>query len=236
MVRNVAERKKAAPDLHESEQRFKELAGGVAQDFNAILSNILGSINLAQLQIAPEDRVAEHLMAAERATLRAKDLAGQLISFAKGGTALKGSSATCTFSFPDSLQLTEIDEVQMRQVFMNLLINADHAMPEGGSIEVAAADITVGPGDNLPLPNGPYVKITIRDQSIGILNEHLQQLFDPYFTSRRRGSGIGLATTYTIVKNHGGLITVESEFGRGTTFHIFLPASRTGRYNTTVQQ
>jgi signal transduction histidine kinase len=97
-------------------------------------------------------------------------------------------------------------------------------MPEGGSIDVSAVNITVGPGDNLPLPNGAYVKITISDQSIGILNEHLQQLFDPYFTSRQRGSGIGLATTYTIIKNHGGLITVESEFGSGTTFHIFLPA------------
>jgi PAS domain S-box-containing protein len=218
------------------------LAGGVAQDFNTILSIILGNINLAQHQVAPEDRVSEHLAAAERATLRAKDLTDQLIAFSKGGTALKtalsvekllrdaantalkGSNVTCQFSFPPDLQHTELDELQMRQVFINLLINADHAMPEGGSIDVSALNITVGPGDNLPLPNGAYVKITISDQSIGILNEHLQQLFDPYFTSRQRGSGIGLATTYTIIKNHGGLITVESEFGSGTTFHIFLPA------------
>ncbi len=219
------------------------LAGGVAQDFNTILSVILGNINLAQHQVTPEDRLSEHLAAAERATLRAKDLTAQLIAFAKGGTALKttvsvekllreaaetalkGSNVTCLFSFPPDLLLTELDMAQMRQVFINLLINADQAMPEGGSIAISAANITVGPGDNLPLPNGAYVKITISDQSIGILNEHLQQLFDPYFTSRQRGSGIGLATTYTIIKNHGGLITVESEFGRGTTFHIFLPAS-----------
>lgn len=218
------------------------LAGGVAQDFNTILSIILGNINLAQHQVAPEDRVSEHLAAAERATLRAKDLTDQLIAFSKGGTALKTalsvekllrdaantalkvSNVACQFSFPPDLQHTELDELQMRQVFINLLINADHAMPEGGSIDVSAVNITVGPGDNLPLPNGAYVKITISDQSIGILNEHLQQLFDPYFTSRQRGSGIGLATTYTIIKNHGGLITVESEFGSGTTFHIFLPA------------
>jgi PAS domain S-box-containing protein len=242
---DITLRKELEEQMNKSKRlaSISTLAGGVAQDFNTILSVILGNINLAQHQVAPEDRMSEHLGAAERATLRAKDLTDQLIAFAKGGaalktavsaekllreaadTALKGSNVSCRFSCPPDLQLTELDIAQMRQVFINLLINADQAMPEGGSIEVSALNFTVGPGDNLPLPNGAYVKITISDQSIGILNEHLQQLFDPYFTSRQRGSGIGLATTYTIIKNHGGLITVESEFGRGTTFHIFLPAS-----------
>ena len=242
---DITLRKELEEEMNKSKRlaSISTLAGGVAQDFNTILSIILGNINLAQHQVAPEDRVSEHLSAAERATLRAKDLTGQLIAFAKGGTALKtvvsvekllrdaadaalkGSNVACSFSFPPDLERTELDEAQMRQVFINLLINADQAMPEGGSIDVAAKNITVGPGDNLPLSNGAYVKITICDQSIGILNEHLQQLFDPYFTSRQRGSGIGLATIYTIIKNHGGLITVESEFGRGTTFHVFLPAS-----------
>jgi PAS domain S-box-containing protein len=220
------------------------LAGGVAQDFNAMLSMILGNINLAQHQVAPEDRVAEYLAAAEGATLRAKDLTGQLVAFARGGTtlktsvslekllresaeqALKGSRVTCRLAFPQDILPARLDEAQLRQVFINLLTNADHAMPEGGLIDIKATNYTIGPADNLPLPNGEYIKITISDQSIGILNEHLQQLFDPYFTSRQRGSGIGLATTYTIIKNHGGLITVESEFGRGTTFHIFLPAKK----------
>jgi|GEM_PF-4042215 len=242
---DITLRKELEEEMNKSKRlaSISTLAGGVAQDFNTILSIILGNINLAQHQVAPEDRVSEHLSAAERATLRAKDLTGQLIAFARGGTALKtvvsvekllrdaadaalkGSNVACSFSFPPDLERTELDEAQMRQVFINLLINADQAMPEGGSIDVAAKNITVGPGDNLPLSNGAYVKITICDQSIGILNEHLQQLFDPYFTSRQRGSGIGLATIYTIIKNHGGLITVESEFGRGTTFHVFLPAS-----------
>jgi len=238
-------RKELEEEMNKSKRlvSISTLAGGVAQDFNAILSIILGNINLAQHQVAPEDRVSEHLSAAERATLRAKDLTAQLITFAKGGTALKtavsveqllqdaaeaalkGSSVTCRFSFPPDLQRSRLDETQMRQVFINLLINAEHAMPEGGSIDISAINMNVGTEDNLPLPNGAYVKITISDQSIGILNEHLQQLFDPYFTSRQRGSGIGLATTYTIIKNHGGLITAESEFGSGTTFHVFLPAS-----------
>jgi PAS domain S-box-containing protein len=241
---DITLRKELEEELNKSKRlaSIATLAGGVAQDFNTILSIILGNINLAQHQVAQEDRISEHLAAAERATLRAKDLTDQLIAFAKGGTAvktavsvgkllreaadsaLKGSNTTCRFCCTPDLLLTELDMAQMRQVFINLLINADHAMPEGGTIDVAAENVTVGPGDNLPLPNGSYIKITIRDQSIGILNEHLQQLFDPYFTSRQRGSGIGLATTYTIIKNHGGLITVESEFGRGTTFYIFLPA------------
>jgi PAS domain S-box-containing protein len=242
---DITLRKELEEQINKSKRlaSISTLAGGVAQDFNTILSIILGNINLAQHLVMPEDRISEHLIAAERATLRAKDLTDQLIAFSKGETALKktvsvekllreaadialkGSTVTCQFSFPPNLQLTEIDMAQMRQVFINLLINAEHAMPEGGSIDVSAVNCTVGPGDNLPLPNGAFVKITISDQSIGILNEHLQQLFDPYFTSRQRGSGIGLATTYTIIKNHGGLITVESEFGRGTTFHIFLPAN-----------
>jgi len=243
---DITMRKEIEEEMNKSKRlaSISTLAGGVAQDFNTILSIILGNINLAQHQVAPEDRLAEHLSAAERATLRAKDLTAQLVAFAKGGTALKtvvsaekllrdaadaalkGSNVDCSFCFPPDLLPARLDETQMRQVFMNLLINADHAMPEGGSIEVMAANVVIGPGDNLPLPNGAYIKTTISDQSIGILNEHLQQLFDPYFTSRQRGSGIGLATTYTIIKNHGGLITVESEFGRGTTFHIFLPAGK----------
>jgi len=241
---DITLRKELEEEVNKSKRlaSISTLAGGVAQDFNTLLSLILGNINLAQNQAAPEDHIAEHLHAAERAALRAKDLTAQLIAFAKGGTALKsvvsieqllrdaadaalkGSPVLCRFSFPPDLESTRLDEIQMRQVCINLLINADQAMPEGGNIDISAVNITVGPGDNLPLPSGAYVKITISDQSIGILNEHLQQLFDPYFTSRQRGSGIGLATTYTIIKNHGSLITAESEFGSGATFHIFLPS------------
>lgn len=224
-------------------ESISTLAGGVAQDFNNLLSAILGNINLAQHYLLPEDKTYEHLAAAERATLRAKDLADQLIAFAKGGTgtrqpvsiaallqeaasfALKGSNVTCDFIFPENLWRAQIDDTQIKQVFVNLITNADHAMPEGGSIGLAAENCTVRPSDNFPLPSGRYVKIAISDQSIGILNEHLQNIFDPYFTSKQRGSGIGLATTYTIIKNHKGLITVESEFGRGTTFYIYLPAA-----------
>lgn len=224
-------------------ESISTLAGGVAQDFNNILSAILGNITLAQQYTTPQEKIFEPLAAAERATLRAKDLTDQLITFAKGGTAikkpasiaklltesaalaLKSSNVNCDFSFPDTIWPADIDEAQMKQVFINLIINADNAMPEGGIIGLAAENVVIGPGNNLPISNGNYIKISISDQSIGILNEHLQNIFDPYFTSRQRGSGIGLATTYTIIKNHGGLITVESEFGRGTTFYIYLPAS-----------
>jgi PAS domain S-box-containing protein len=225
---------------HES---ISALAGGVAQDFNNILSAILGNINLAQQYTLPEDKTYEHLAAAERATLRAKDLTDQLITFAKGGTgakqpvaiaallqeaaacALTGSTVSCDFDFPQNLWRAQVDAAQIKQVFINLVTNADHAMPEGGSIGLTAENCTVRPSDALPLSPGRYIKISVSDQSIGILNEHLQNIFDPYFTSRQRGSGIGLATTYTIIKNHNGLITVESEFGRGTTFFVYLPAA-----------
>ena len=118
----------------------------------------------------------------------------------------------------------EADEGQINQVINNLLINADQAMPSGGIIKIGAGNIVVEEGSDLPLPGGKYVKLTIVDQGIGIANEYLDKIFDPYFTTKQKGSGLGLATTYSIIKNHYGHIKVESQFGVGTTFELFLPA------------
>jgi CheY-like chemotaxis protein len=179
----------------------------------------------------------------EKAALQAKKLTQQLLTFARGGTpiiqttsitelitestnfTLRGSNVSCEFFIPDDLWFVNVDEGQMGQVINNLIINADQAMPEGGKIEVSAENITVGEEQALPIKKGKYVKITIKDRGIGISKEHLERIFDPYFTTKQKGSGFGLAITYSIIKRHRGHITVESEVGVGTTFSIYLPAS-----------
>lgn len=219
------------------------LAGGIAHDFNNILTGIIGNISLAKTYSKPEDNIFARLTEAEKAGVRAKDLTKQLITFAKGGApikktvsisellndtanfALRGSNVKCEFSLPSDLWWSEIDEGQISQVITNLIINADQAMPEGGVIKVLAENIIIRPANALPLKEGNYIKITIEDQGIGINQEHLHKIFDPYFTTKQKGSGLGLATTYSIIKNHDGLITAQSKVGVGSTFCLYLPAS-----------
>jgi CheY-like chemotaxis protein len=131
----------------------------------------------------------------------------------------------CQISSPDDLWPVEVDEGQMSQVINNLILNASQAMPDGGVIQVRAENVSMGAGFGLPLEAQRYVKLTIKDQGMGIPEEHLPKIFDPYFTTKSRGSGLGLATTYSIIKRHDGHITVESALGVGTTFTIYLPAS-----------
>ena len=220
------------------------LAGGIAHDFNNILTAILGNISLARMEAGRPDRAAEfsatRLEEAEKACQRAQALASQLLSFAKGGLpikkvtsvaelikesinlALSGSKARSKLVIPKDLWPVEVDEGQISQVFNNLLINADQAMPEGGTITVQAENVMVG--DELPLPEGRYVKITVTDQGIGIPSNYLGKIFDPYFTTKQKGSGLGLATAHSIIRNNAGYITVESQVGVGTTFYVYLPA------------
>ncbi len=175
--------------------------------------------------------------------MRAKDLTHQLITFSMGGApikkttdivelikgsvsfALRGSNIRCEFFISDALRPVEVDERQINQVINNLIINANQAMPKGGMINVGIENISAGAQDILPLREGKYVKVSISDQGVGISEEHLKNIFDPYFTTKQKSSGLGLTTSYSIIKNHNGLITVESEIGVGTTFHIYLPVS-----------
>jgi signal transduction histidine kinase len=220
------------------------LAGGIAHDFNNLLTAILGNISLTKMYANPEDKGYKRLTEAEKACLRARGLTQQLLTFSKGGAPIKkvafirglirdsasfaliGSNVRCEFSISGDLWPVEVDEGQISQVINNMVINADQAMLEEGVIRVRAENVNVGLRNGLPLKEGRYVKITIEDNGIGIPEEHLVKIFDPYFTTKQKGNGLGLATAYSIIKGHNGYIEVESEVGVGTKFYVYLPASQ----------
>ncbi len=220
------------------------LAGGIAHDFNNYLQGILSNIAMAKIYVDPSNKGYASLRESEKAVIRAKNLTQQLLTFSKGGEpikkvasaselikesvnfALSGSNIRCELYLPDDLWSIEVDKGQMNQVFSNLLINADHAMSTGGTINIKAENVNIKVKDSLPLQAGRYVKIAIGDQGIGIPEEYLQKIFDPYFTTKQEGSGLGLSIIYSIIRKHGGYISVESRIGVGTTFHVYLPASQ----------
>ena len=219
------------------------LAGGIAHDFNNLLTAVFGNISLAKNYIDPESKSAQRLHQAEKALHRTRELIYQLLTFSKGGEpiktnvaipdiikdsasfALRGANVKCQFSFADDLLRTEVDTGQFSQVMQNLIINADHAMPEGGTITISAQNHEILSATNLPLKKGRYVKISVMDQGPGISQENLTKIFDPYFSTKKDGSGLGLSIVHSVVKNHEGHIEVESEPDEGTAFHIYLKAS-----------
>lgn len=250
-VRDITGRKQLEAERLTSSklQSIGILAGGIAHDFNNMLTAILGNISLAKIYARPGDKVFSKLLEIERASLQTKDLTQQLFTFSKGGASLKkvskinkmikdvatfavrGAKTRCQFSIPEDLWAVEIDEAQIGQVINNLIINADQAMPQGGIIRVRAENVAVGL-ENMALPGpGDYVRITIQDQGIGIPKEHLTKIFDPYFTTKQKGSGLGLATSYSIIRNHNGYINVESEIGSGIRVCVYLPAARATALN-----
>ncbi len=217
------------------------LAGGIAHDFNNLLMGILGNISLARLGPADADAV---LSQAEKACLRAQDLTRQLLTFARGGApvkkafdlgplleetarfALRGSAATCEFALPPDLWPVAADSGQIAQVVHNLLLNAVQAMDRAGAIRVKAENRVVSDRRAEPLlAPGRYVRVAVSDQGVGIPPEILGSIFDPFFSTKIRGTGLGLAVCYSIIKNHSGRLTVESHPGRGSTFSFYLPAA-----------
>lgn len=219
------------------------LAGGIAHDFNNILTAVTGNISLAKMYVEPDSKVHTRLVEAEKACIRATGLTQQLITFSKGGAPimkttsisdllkdsasfiLRGSNVKCDFSIEKDLHSCDIDAGQIAQVLNNIIINADQAMPEGGIIQVRAENKKVTDADNLPLTAGEYIKIDIQDAGQGIPAEDISKIFDPYFTTKEQGSGLGLASSYSIIKKHDGFIGVESTVGKGSTFSLYLPAS-----------
>ena len=221
------------------------LAGGIAHDFNNILTAILGNINLAKLMVASQAEPERLMVDAEKAVLRAQGLTRQLLTFSKGGApvkqvasvqdiirdstdfVLRGSNVLCTFDFIEGLWPVNVDVGQFSQVIQNLVINADQSMPDGGEIVIRTENVPVLPGAALPLRPGNYVKISVADTGIGIDPGSLPRIFDPYFTTKKEGSGLGLASSYSIIKKHDGHIEAVSVPGRGSTFIIYLPSSGT---------
>ncbi|MFA7403069.1 MAG: ATP-binding protein [Pelobacteraceae bacterium] len=219
------------------------LAGGIAHDFNNLLAAILMSTGLAKKYSPPDGKAYARLETIENACDRARDLTQQLLTFSKGGApvtkvtsiadligdsarfVLRGSKSRCSFVICDDLWSVEVDEGQISQVIYNLAINADQAMPDGGTVLISTENVVVDSSFRLKLAPGRYVKISVKDSGIGISKEQMSKIFTPYFTTKASGSGLGLATSYSIVNKHNGLITVESEPGAGTTFHVYLPAS-----------
>lgn len=226
------------------------LAGGIAHDFNNMLTVITGNIGLAKLSIEPEDKLYRYLDNAEKGAFNAVNLSQQLLTFSRGGDpvketwsigeiikdsavfALRGSASRCEFRLGDGLPPVDVDKGQIGQVLQNLIINADQAMPMGGIITIETKKWECA-SDALPsLPPLPYVEISVNDQGIGIQKEFLDRVFDPFFTTKQKGNGLGLSIVYSIIRKHGGQITVDSEQGKGTTFHIYLPASKSAKIKT----
>jgi two-component system cell cycle sensor histidine kinase/response regulator CckA len=245
VFRDITAQEKIAEELLKASklESIGILAGGIAHDFNNILTAIIGNLSLAKTYNGANERAVSKLEAAERACLRARDLTNQLLTFAKGGApikklarleeivrdsidfALHGSTVHCRFSIAADLWPVEADIGQLSQVLNNLAINAVQAMPKGGIIDVQAENLTlIEPRDLPSLGPGNYVKISVEDDGMGIAPEHVNKIFDPFFSTKQNGSGLGLATSYSIIKKHGGHISVDSVRGVGSVFRLYLPA------------
>ncbi|MBN1691415.1 MAG: PAS domain S-box protein [Dehalococcoidia bacterium] len=249
IMHDVTERKRWEEEIQKTSrlESIGTLAGGIAHDFNNILGAVIGNISLAKTELSAGHSAHDLLKDAEKAVMRARELTGQLLTFARGGApvkkiiplgntikdtanfAVRGTSTVCRFNIAADLLSVDADEGQISQVIHNLVLNARQAMPSGGDIEIAAENISLDNeqhlGRTLPLPPGKYVRITVKDYGTGIQPEHIGRIFDPYFTTKQSGSGLGLATCYSIIKNHGGHISVYSHPGKGSTFYIYLPAA-----------
>ena len=247
-IRNITEQKRLEEELRKAHklESLGVLAGGIAHDFNNLLTGILGNISMAKIMTGTDSKALKRLDEAEKAVWRARDLTQQLMTFSKGGSpvkktasmeqivmdsasfVLRGSNVRCEFMVPEDVWPVEVDEGQMNQVINNLIINADQSMVDGGIIDVSIENLTVGPENEMSLTEGRYVKITIRDHGAGIPEQYLHRIFDPYFTTKQKGSGLGLASVYSIIRYHDGYIGVESKVGLGTMFQIYIPASENG--------
>ncbi len=248
VVRDISERSITERELVKARQleSIAALSGGIAHDYNNLLTAIIGNITLAQTYLDPDDKVFLLLNQALAASQTAKDLTQKLITFSKGGTpdkkianvgqlvksatefTLSGSNLKCNYHFPDNLWPVEVDSRQIGQAVHNVIMNAREAMPQGGPLEVSAENVKSD--ENLPgLRVGNYVKISIADRGKGIPKKNLNKIFNPYFSTKKlgtkKGTGLGLSICHSIIKKHGGNVNVTTKYGKGATFHIYLPSA-----------
>lgn len=245
VFRDITQEKKMETELVRAKkiESLGLVAGGIAHDFNNLLTAILGNVSLAKILVNDNDKIATLLDATEKVTYRAKKLTSQLLTFAKGGTPVttltstrelieesaqfssSGSKLKCHFYIADDLWPIKVDEGQISQVIQNLVINADQAMKHGGFVNIGAENIIFDKNNENALRAGKYIKITVKDSGEGIESQYLEKIFDPYFTTKKEGHGLGLSICYSIIIKHNGHITVESQQGIGTTFTLYLPAA-----------
>ena len=218
------------------------LAGGIAHDFNNVLTGVIGSLALLEKLVDKDSDAYKIAKESKQAANRTQDLTQQLLTFAKGGAPLKdaasieelirettelslhGSHMKPAYHLAENLHSVHIDKGQIGQVLQNLVLNADQAMPEGGMLKVSAENVELSAQDPLPLEAGDYVKVSVVDQGIGMSTEVMAKIFDPYYTTKPAGHGLGLSITHSIIQRHDGYITVRSEQNVGTTFEFYLPA------------
>ncbi len=249
-VRDITDIKCSEQELQETQlalQKIQELenigvlAGGLAHDFNNMLTGLFGNIALAKIKLTPEHPVYVLMQKAEKSMDRATRLTQQLLTFSKGGEPnkeeveltsliqetvlfdLTGSNVKPVFDFSKSVYESYVDKGQIQQVISNLVINADQAMPDGGLITISVDSIDVKKGQLQLVTQGSYIRIKIQDQGIGMNTEVYEKKYDPYFSTKDNGSGLGLTTVFSIITKHDGYINVESKSGEGTTFIIYLP-------------
>lgn len=246
VFRDITERKKIDEELLKAQklESIGVLAGGIAHDFNNLLTAIIGNISLSEAPGQSDNQVRQRLLEAQRACDKARDLATQLLTFSKGDKlgikepsslekvirdttnfTMSGSRLDIKFVVGEEIWPVKIDQGQLSQVISNMIINASQAMANEGEITIKLENTYASKERGIPLADGKYVKTTVEDEGIGIPREYLPRIFDPYFTTKQDGSGLGLATSYPIIKNHGGYIAVESELHVGTKFYIYIPAN-----------
>lgn len=220
------------------------LAGGIAHDFNNVLTAVSGHVEIAKM-LSHENKVVEHLEDALGACKKAKSITQQLLTFSKGGMPLPkptsvssvikdtakfiltGANVAIEYNIDENISAIDVDAEQISEVIQNIIINATQAMPDGGVIQLSAQNISTpfrDLCDNYVSP-GKYVKISISDTGTGIPKEHLSKIFDPYFTTKSAGNGLGLSVAYSIIKKHGGCIYADSKLGHGSIFNIYLPST-----------
>lgn len=247
VFRDMTEKQKLLDALQRTDKldSLGVLAVGIAHDFNNMLAGIFGFIELARAS-TDSKKISDYLEKSLSVYNRARNLTQQLLTFSKGGIphretsdlghlikesssfALSGSKVACDYDIDKDLWLADFDKNQIGQVIDNLVINAQQAMPDGGKIFISARNTIIRVGENPLLKPGKYIKMSITDTGTGIKPDLLKRIFDPFFTTKPTGHGLGLATCYAIMQKHEGCIDVESIIGKGTTFHIFLPAAQQG--------
>ena len=253
VFRDVTEKQKLETELYKARklESLGVLAGGIAHDFNNILTGVITNLFMAKVKAKGDADGYQLLAEAEKACFKASKLVKQLLTFSKGGAPVKeavflkemiedaigfclsGSNVNYKLQVADNLPPVEADKGQIDQVLNNLIINADQAMPHGGTVVVTAETATVDSGKTPPealvpgLHDGNYVKVSVFDEGVGIPRENLEKIFDPYFTTKPGGNGLGLTIVYSIVKSHRGAVTVDSQTGRGTVISFYLPVAKT---------